>query len=117
MHLKFGHNLMFTKKYGITSLNVMQKHIFIFSTHVEEYKPHVKNSNSRNYHTKNDITRKILISKENKKMLKQLCSSLRHISWFTCSRLCGPLSFIIFFKKKTKKLMRFIFGSVAVQFR
>ena len=67
MHLKFGHNLMFTKKYGITSLNVMQKHIFIFSTHVEEYKPHVKNSNSRNYHRKNDITRKIVISKENKK--------------------------------------------------
>ena len=42
MHLKFGHNLMFTRKYEIASLNVMQKHIFMFSTQVEEYKPYVK---------------------------------------------------------------------------
>ena len=67
--LNLDTTLCLPKKYGITSLNVMQKHIFIFSTHVEEYKPHVKNSNSRNYHTKNDITRKIVISKENKKRI------------------------------------------------
>ena len=42
---KFGHNLTFTiilEKYEVASLIIIQKHIFLFSTRVEENKSHVK---------------------------------------------------------------------------
>ena len=54
MNPKFGHNLTFTiilEKYEVTSLIIIQKHIFLFSTWVEENKPCVKIQNNSNNYT------------------------------------------------------------------